>query len=427
MTTDEVLTHTDASLDHAGLAAILRVRGYPALCASSFLWHTTRWGGLFTTSYLLTHLQVSPMVNQVAGALLFAPMLIGGFLAGVISDRFDRRSLILATQIALVPVELVMSWLVQTGDVRVWMTSPYMFLLGMGGLVNMTAQRRLIYETVGTRFAGPAMTIEATAQAGSVMVGTLAGGAIIDHVGLGAAFLAMALLLCVSLGLLTLVPASHPAAEELGAPTSVREQVRAGRALVRRSARLRAMLMVTVVMNLCMFGYLPLVPVVAERFAVGATLAGLLAAAPGFGQIVGGLALTWRQPGRYFAVFLGGSTVGLVGLWAFATAPIFAVAAVALFVSGVGQSGFGSMQGLLAIESAEESERGVALGVLSTCIGALPIGTVLIGVLAAQVGTRPALTTSSLTGLAGVGVAVLLSRRALRSDPEGDGWVDPGP
>ena len=45
------------------------------------------------------------------------------------------------------------------------------------------------------------------------------------------------------------------------------------------------MLAITVVMNLCMFGYIPLVPVVAEGFAASAVLAGALAAAPGLGRI----------------------------------------------------------------------------------------------------------------------------------------------
>lgn len=409
MTTEEVLpipALTPGPIDDAaGLRAMFRVRGYRLLCTSSFLWHTTRWGGLFTTSYLLTRMSGSPMVIQVAGALLYAPMLVGGFLAGAISDRFERKRLLLVIQMLLVPVEFVMFALVQSGHVRVWMAFPFMFLLGIGGLANMTAQRPLIYETVGPRFAAPAMTIESTAQAGSAMVGTLVGGALMDRVGLGAGFFGMGVLLCISLVLLWLVPPPQYAAPRGSlAPMSAAEQLRAGRALVRRSRRLRAMLLVTVVMNLCMFGYTPLVPAVAEHFAGGAALAGLLAAGPGLGQIIGGLALTTRQPARHFVVFASGSAVGLIGLLTFSGSPVFGLAFVALFLSGLGQSGFGSMQSLLAIESAGDAERGIALGVLSTCIGALPIGTVTIGLLAELLGTRPALATSSLIGLCGLAV-----------------------
>ena len=90
-------------------------------------------------------------------------------------------------------------------------------------------------------------------------------------------------------------------------------------------------------------------------------------------------------------MFACGSAVALLGLLVFATVPVLGVAFVALFVAGIGQAGFGSMQSLLAIESAAASERGVALGVLSTAIGALPIGMATIGLGAELVGTRAAL------------------------------------
>lgn len=426
MTTDDVLAPPLAP--ETSLRAMFEVRGYGFLCASSFLWHTTRWGGLFTTSYLLTTMSGSPMVIQIAGALLFAPMLLGGFLAGAISDRFERKRLLLCIQSLLVPVEFLMFWLVQSGQVQVWMAFPFMFLIGIGGLANMTAQRPLIYETVGPRFAGRAMTIESTAQAGSAMIGTLVGGTLIDRVGLGAGFCGMGVLLCVSLGLLWMVPQPQHAVVRSGTvPMSIGDQLRAGRRLVRDSRRLRAMLLVTVVMNLCMFGYLPLVPSVAAHLAGGAALAGLLAAGPGFGQIVGGLALTSRQPGRHFLVFAGGSGLALVGLGGFAAAPVFVIALAALFVSGLGQSAFGSMQSLLAIESARGAERGVALGVLSTCIGVLPIGTVVLGLLAELLGTRPAVAASAILGLSGLAVLMIAFADVLRDDPVQDDPVQDDP
>jgi MFS family permease len=177
------------------------------------------------------------------------------------------------------------------------------------------------------------------------------------------------------------------------------------------------MLAVTVVMNLCMFGYIPLVPVVAERFGEGAVLAGALAAAPGLGQITAGLALSTRELRRHGLVFACGSAIALIGLFVFATVPLLGVAFVALFISGVGQAGFGSMQSLLAIESAGATERGVALGVLSTAIGALPIGMAAIGLAAELVGPRGALLASSVLGLAALGAIVLRRRDLLGPNP----------
>ncbi|WP_179470723.1 MFS transporter [Mycolicibacterium vinylchloridicum] len=424
MTADDLVAVGQTAGDPTRLRSLIRVPGYPNLFVSSLLWHTTRWGGLFTTSYLLTAIADDPILNQIMGALFFAPMLIGGFFAGAISDRFERKRLVLVVQLLLIPVEALMFVVVLTGQVEVWMTYPFMFCVGIGGLVNVTAQRPLIYETVGPVLASQAMTIEATSQAGSAMFGTLIGGMLIETFGLSAGFAGMALLLCVSAVLLAYVPQPKyaAAAREQAGQISLRSQIAAGAGLLRRSRRFVAMLAITVVMNLCLFGYLPLIPVVAEEFTRSAALAGALAAAPGLGQIIAGLILSARPLRRHGLVFACGSAVALTGLFVFATVPLLAVAFVALFIGGLGQAGFGSMQSLLAIESAGATERGVALGLLSTAIGALPIGMTTIGIAAELFGTRMALVTSSMVGMVALGVIALRSRRSLLGvDPSRSG------
>jgi predicted MFS family arabinose efflux permease len=265
--------------------------------------------------------------------------------------------------------------------------------------VNMTAQRPMIYEMVGPRFAAPAMMIESTAQAASMTIGALVGGLVIDQRGIGAAFFGMGVLLCLSMLLLLKVPGPTRRAPRDPAASSLGTQMRAGRRLLQRSAPLQAMLLGTVFINLTLFGFTPLVPVVAKQFGDGAQLAGLLSGAPGFGQILAGSVLASHPPARHFLLFVGGCVTGLVGVLLLSGAPAFALAFGALLLTGMGTSAFASMQSLLAIESAGESERGVALGLMSTCIGALPIGTIVLGALAELLGTRAALATSTCIGL----------------------------
>jgi MFS family permease len=413
MTAGELVDAPGGDVPYPGLRSLIRVPGYRNLFASSLIWHTTRWGGLFITSYLLTRIADAPILNQVVGALFFAPMLLGGFFAGVISDKFQRKRLVLGVQLVLIPVAFLMFAAVQSGRVEVWMTYPFMFLVGIGGLVNMTAQRPLIYETVGPRLASQAMTIEATSQAGSAMFGTLVGGVLIQNLGMGAGFAGMGALLCISTVLLAYVPNPSRAAPPEAGAVSLRGQVVASKRLLRGSRRFIAMLSITVVMNLCMFGYMPLIPVVAQQFTQSAVIAGALAAAPGLGQITAGLVLSTRPVRRHGLVFAYGSAIALVGLLLFASIPLLAVGFVALFIAGVGQAGFGSMQSLLAIESAGPTERGVALGLLSTAIGALPLGMTAIGVAAELLGPRGALITSSLLGLTALGMLMLRQRKGL--------------
>jgi MFS family permease len=409
-------------LSQAGRSqGLLAVPGYLPLFASSWLWNVTRWGALFICSYLVTNLGATPFLNQVVGASVFAPMLLGGVGAGVLSDRIDRHRLILSTQAVLIPVSAVMFVLVQTGAVRVWMVFPYVLAIGVGGLVNMTAQRALLYDVVGPRLASRALTLDNVGMASASMVSPLLGGVLIQAFGVGAAFAFLSVAVCLSALFMRWVPRPDHlslVSSELSVPPgssvppefsvssaplasagSLRDQVGVGVGLLRGSPPLRSMLGVTVVMNLFCFSFVPLVPVVAKHLGADAFLAGALASAGGLGQLVGGLVLAARGVERRGLAFVGGSILALFGLGAFALAPSLPVAILALVVGGVGQAAFGSMQSLLAIEGVGRGERGAALGLLSTAIGALPLGMIFVGVSAAGLGAPLTLLVSSTGGL----------------------------
>jgi MFS family permease len=385
----------------SSLTALLAVPGFKALFVSTWLWHTTRWCGLFSTSYLITKLADAPFLNQLVGAFVFAPMLIGGMAAGAFSDQIDRRRIVLGTQSTLIPVSVLMFVLVQTDTVRVWMVFPFMFALGLGGLVNLTAQRPLIYETVGPSLAQRALALETVGAAAASIAGSLLAGTMIELIGIEAAFAYLVVALSVSALLLfrvrNIVASQAPRRSMPSVP--LHETVQSSMQLLRRSPSLTSLLGVTVVVNLCYFSFVPLVPVMAARFDANAFMAGALGATAGCSQMAVGVFLASRGVARRGHVYVGGSALALSGLGLFAFAPHFGLAFAALLLAGAGQGGFGSMQSVLTIESAGAAERGAAQGLLSTAIGAMPLGMLLLGVTAELLGPRLALLVSSAMGL----------------------------
>jgi MFS family permease len=392
----------------SGPSGLFAVPGFPSLFASSWLWHATRWGGLFVGTYLVTKLTHAPFLSQLAGASIFAPMLLGGIAAGVLSDRFDRHRIIYLTHALLIPMSVVMAVLVQIGTVRVWLVFPFMLVLGIGGLVNMTSQRTLIYDTVGPRFAARALTWDTVGMASASVASTLLGGVLIQLVGTGAAIGLLSAALCLSALLLRRVPrplrATEPVATGPAPPAlSLRGQVSVGLGVARHSSALRSLLAVTVVVNIFYFSFIPLVPVMAERLGANAVFTGVLASAAGLGQLGAGLLLAGRDVRRHGRVFMIGSIVALCGLAGFAVAPFLTLAVLSLLVAGTGQAGFSSMQSLLAIESVGRAEQGAALGLLCTAVGALPIGMLAVGVCAEWLGAPLTLFTFAAGGLTALG------------------------
>ena len=103
---------------------------------------------------------------------------------------------------------------------------------------------------------------------------------------------------------------------------------------------------------------------------VGPALVGLLVAADGFGHLAGAAVMASRRGirfhGRYFAI---GSIVVLLASAAYVWLPWYALALTLLFISGLGQAGFSTMQSSIMMLEAPPAMRGQMMGLLSFCIG----------------------------------------------------------
>jgi MFS family permease len=377
------------------------LRAVPSLTpmlVSSWLWHLTRWGGLFCCTYLVTQRTHSPLLSQLVGALIFAPMLVGGFAAGAIADRVDRSRAVLITELALAPVMVAMVVVVTAGAAPVWLVFPYVFALGGGFLVNMTAQRALIVDLSGADLKTRALTMESAGLSSASMAGPLLCGAVIEVFGVAAAFTLLAGALVASiLVLLTIPPVPFTRSEVPQVP--IRQQVRQSVELGRRSRLLLSMLGVTVVFNVFYFSFTPLVPSLAERFHAHAALTGTMGSMAGAGAVVTGVVLGTKRIRGIGRLFIGGAIVSLTCLGFFTLAPNVGLALAALLIAGGGTAAYGGMQTTLALDGAGPDEQGAALGLMSMAIGSGPIGMVMLGVAAELLGPQLAVGLSVVAGL----------------------------
>lgn len=391
----------------------LRSPGFAHLWGSGWLWNITRWMCLFLCSYIVNEQTGSPFLVQLVGASFFFPMFVGGILGGVISDRVDRMRLIKVVLAVMALLSLAMASVVLAGGLTVWMLYPFVFAIGIGGVIDFTSRRTLIYEVVGPERATNALALESMALSGGNMVGALAGGAFIQYLGFGATFMAigvayvLAFLLMVSSG----VRATRPA--ETARPTVVAD-LREGFGLLGRSGTLVSLLAVTVIFNFFYFAYVPLVPVFAERLEAGALLAGLLGSAPGLGMLLGTLVIAAVIPSHRGRVYVGGCVVAFSAMFVFAATPWYPIALVLIFFAGLGQAGFATMQAVLTMDAADEKTRGRAMGLLSMAIGSLPIGMIVLGTSADLFGHVTAVMMSCAAGGATLVAALWWRPQSLR-------------
>ena len=388
----------------------LRSPHFPKVYATGWIWSIARWGMGFLGAYVANDLTGSPRLVQLTGTAMWGPLLFAGLLGGAVSDRFDRRRTVLLQLGLLIPLTVLMGLAGLTETLRVWMIYPFMLVVGLGWIVDMTVRRALIYDLVGAEHVNGAMALEMASSAAGLALGALLGGIIIDQLGVGQAYLAIAAALTVALAVMWRVPSTGGVGAERQATVdphgppplppflhTVLEGVRA----LPTNLTLVSILGVTVFVDFFHFSYFPIVQVMAKRVDASPTMTGMISAAAGLGMMIGSLwvALRSTHRGRSYA---GGSLAAFGLLIGFAVLPRYWAMVGFAGGAGVAMGFFGSTQTALAITSTSAEMRGRAMGLLSMAIGALPIGMYALGELAQAVGAPAALVIFNVAGLLGL-------------------------
>jgi len=395
------------------MTAALRLPRYPYLWVSGAFWHTSRWGLSFLAAYVARSMSESPRLVQLTGVAMWMPLLVGGVIGGIVSDRLDRRRTLLFQLGGLIPLVFAVGLLDVTGALQLWMIYPFMVLVGVGWVVDMTSRRAFIYDVVGPGLIDNAMALESFAMAIGMILGTLFGGSAIEAIGVGPAFLGIGGLLTVSLLLFLRVPAdagaAGAAAVPVAGPTSPLAQFRDGFGLLGTERGLVSILGVTALVNFFYFSFNPLVQVIGKQLGAGPGLVGVLAAMTGVGMMISSFVIARGRVRRRGLAYCTGSLAAFAFLVVVAQARSYLLCLVALLAAGIGTGFFGSTQSTLVMTSVPLAVRGRALGLLSTAIGVLPVGMILLGELAEARSARTAITVSALCG--GTGLVLWLLRR----------------
>lgn len=428
-------------------------RGFAPLWFSGLCWHWGRWAIAFLASYHVNQITGSPRMVQLTGAIMWAPLLLGGAIGGVISDRFDRRRTVRLQTALLVPFVAVVGLAERAGQLGIALLYPFLLFAGIGWVVDMTSRRALVLDIVGPHRLHKAMAWETMALASGVAAGQLLGGAVADRAGVGAAFLGVAAMLGLGLVLLMWVPHVPPArpvttatdrwsdalrdrifevvplgrageAQQHGRAgeaqqhsrdrTSTLAELRAGLRLARTNRSLLSILGVTVMANFFMFAYFPAVQLIGDQVNATASQIGIIGSMTGFGMITGSLVTAKWGDGRWGIAYSLGVFVAMAMLIVWALSPNVLIAVITLYVASCGSGLFAATQSTLVLTTVSEEMRGRAMGLLSMAIGALPVGTYVLGEVAQQLGARTAVILMASLGLAGMTLWLLIRPEVLR-------------
>ena len=166
----------------------LRHRNFRLLVIGALLSNAGDFMQNVAQSWLVWHLSRSALLLGVVGFFDSIPRLLLGALGGAITDRFDRRRLLILTQ-TLGMIQAVVYWLAVYFDwIVYWHILVLAGLLGMVNTLNQTARQSLVNSLVPREDLSNAIALHASVFNLSRILGPSVGGLVIALVGIAGCF-----------------------------------------------------------------------------------------------------------------------------------------------------------------------------------------------------------------------------------------------
>ena len=342
--------------------------------------------------------------------LRMLPMGLFGAFLGAIAERTERRTTLILVTAGTLLTSLILATLAHLHMLEVWHLAVASFINGIGWATDNPVRRVMIGEAVGSPQMSKAMSLDVGANNASRMIGPTIGGLLLASTGIAGVFT-----LSVVLYAIAVIAACRVRYRNSFPPTSaesVLARIGEGLRLVRNDRRLIGTLTVTVIYNVFGWPFTTMVPVIGQdQLLLGPEGIGVLASMDGIGAFAGAVLMAmFCRPHFFRHAYVGGVTIYLVMLIAFALVPMPLIAGSALLFTGLSGAAFSIMQATLVYLSAPPEMRSRILGVLSVCIGTGPSALSRSACWPTRSGRRGRLPQVGATGL----LALLLTRRLWR-------------
>jgi MFS family permease len=377
----------------------------------------------------------APSALAVVGIAMTVPTILFLLLGGVVSDRIDRRRVMLGADLARGLAVGALAVLSITGTLELWHVVALVALYGAGAAFFGPAFDAIVPDVLPASELAQANSLDQFVRPIALrLAGPALGGALISAIGAGPAFAFDAASFAISvLALLSMrTRAPRPAGERL----SVGADIRTGLRYVRRHVWLWATFATAAVAYLLFMGPAEvLLPyLVKNTMHAGADDLGLVFAAGGLGSVASAIAIGQRGLPRRDITFM-------YATWTLATVAVAGYGlASAIWQLMLASFAFNALETAGTIVWATAKQRHVPaplLGRVSSLdwlisIGLLPLSFALTGPVSAAIGVQATLVGAGVIGGAVTFAALLLpGMRAVEGlaapEPEGEPAPDAGP
>jgi MFS family permease len=323
------------------------------------------------------------------------PMLVLAPIGGVVSDRVDKRKLLLITQCVLVLTSGLVSVLILTGSIQFWHLLLITPVSAVAFSFNIPGRQALVAMLVPRERLMNAISLSTAAMNASRIVAPALAGLLIAPVGIGGAYVVATACYAGSAGATIFLPVSRP--RRLREFTFLQDFT-GGFQYIRNSSLLMGLLLFATVPMIFAMPYQTLLPVFADHvWHVGSAGLGVAQAASGVGGLIGAIVVAnldaYRRKGT---LMLGAALVFGALVILFAMSPWFSLTLGLMAALGFMSMTFTTVNNTVIQMVIPDEVRGRVMSVMMMTFGLMPLGAVPAGIAAQSIGAPPVVAAGAV-------------------------------
>ena len=372
-----------------GRLAAFRYRDFRLFWFSLFVSNIGTWMQMTATNWLLYQLTNSPVQLGLNGVFRAIPAITLGLISGTFADRYDRRWLMLWTQLILGALSLALGVLDQAGHIQAWQIFLFTFISSSVGSFDGPARQALFPSLVPRSVLPNAVALNSLLWKGAALLGPTLGGIAIGAMGTAGAFYANAASFLVVVIALLLMRASSPPAEKRRHFFSETQE---GFSYIVSRPIILGLTVMEAFGSVFGLDHAMLTILASDVFRVGAEGFGFLQSSRGLGAVIGSSIFIGmgHRPGQGKILFVSAILYG-AGFALFGLSPSFPIALELLTFVGAMDTIWGASRGTILQMLTPEKFRGRVMGVFQLSNRGLhPLGQTETGLIVPLIGAREA-------------------------------------
>ncbi len=255
----------------------------------------------------------------LVGFFAFAPTILVSPVAGALVDRWNRKLMMMLSDLAAISSTAVVLLLYSTGNLQIW----HLYITGAFasafGAFQFPAYSAAVTTMVSKEQYGRASGMLSTAQfASGIFAPILAAALIVTPIGIDGILLIDVFTFLVAIGALLVVHIPQPVVTEEGLKSKGslwKESIYGFRYIFKRSSLLGLQLVFFSINLVAVFGNTVSTPMILARTGNDATVLGIVQSIMGIGGVVGSVVLSiWGGPKRRVHGVLAGMGFGMSGM-----------------------------------------------------------------------------------------------------------------